>query len=153
MYTKVGKKGSGMNWEIRLNIYTLLCIKQIIRIYCVAQGSLLNALRWPKWEGNPKKRHVWVTQWCLALCNPMDRSPWGSSDHEFSRQEFWSGLPFPSPGDFLDSGKETRSPTLQADSLLLAQTGKPERIFVNIQLIHFAIQQKLTQHCKATILQ
>ena len=36
---------------------------------------------------------------------------------EFSRQEYWSGLPFPSPGDLPDPGIEPRSPALQADSL------------------------------------
>ena len=35
---------------------------------------------------------------------------------EFSRQEYWSALPFPSPGDLPDSGIEARSPTLQVDS-------------------------------------
>ena len=35
----------------------------------------------------------------------------------FSRQEYWSGLPFPSPGDLLDPGIEPGSPALQADSL------------------------------------
>ena len=35
----------------------------------------------------------------------------------FSRQEYWSGFPFPSPGDLPDSGIEPRSPALQADSL------------------------------------
>ena len=36
---------------------------------------------------------------------------------EFSRQEYWSELPFPSPGDLPDSGIEPESPALQADSL------------------------------------
>ena len=36
---------------------------------------------------------------------------------EFSRQEYWNGLPFPSPQDFSNPGTEPRSPTLQADSL------------------------------------
>ena len=36
---------------------------------------------------------------------------------EFSRQECWSGLPFPSPGDLPDPGIEPESPALQADSL------------------------------------
>ena len=36
---------------------------------------------------------------------------------EFSRQEYWSGLPFPSPGDLLNPGIEPGSPVLQADSL------------------------------------
>ena len=37
---------------------------------------------------------------------------------EFSRQEYWGGLPFPSPGDLPDPGIRPRSPALQADSLL-----------------------------------
>ena len=36
---------------------------------------------------------------------------------EFSRQELWSGLPFPSPGDLPNPGTEPGSPALQADSL------------------------------------
>ena len=36
---------------------------------------------------------------------------------EFSRQEYWSGLPFPSPGNFPDPGIKSGSPVLQADSL------------------------------------
>ena len=36
---------------------------------------------------------------------------------EFSRPEYWSGYPFPSPGDFPNPGIERRSPTLQVDSL------------------------------------
>ena len=35
----------------------------------------------------------------------------------FSRQEYWSGLPFPSPGDLPDPGIEPRSPTLETDAL------------------------------------
>ena len=35
----------------------------------------------------------------------------------FSRQEYWSGLPFPSPGDLPNPGIEPRSPALQADAL------------------------------------
>ena len=41
-------------------------------------------------------------QSCPTLCDPMDSSPPCSSVHEFSRQEYWSGLPYPSPGDFAD---------------------------------------------------
>ena len=42
----------------------------------------------------------------------------------FSRQEYWSGLPFPFPGDLPDPGIEPRPPTLQADSLLTELQGK-----------------------------
>ena len=44
---------------------------------------------------------------------------------EFSRQEYWSGLPFPSPGDLPDPGIKSESPTLQADSLPSEPPGKP----------------------------
>ena len=46
----------------------------------------------------------------------MNYSPTGSSVRGISRQEYWSGLPFPSPGDLPDAGIESESPTLQADS-------------------------------------
>ena len=42
----------------------------------------------------------------------------------FSRQEYWSRLPFPSPGDLPNSGIEPSSPTLQADSLPSELSGK-----------------------------
>ena len=44
---------------------------------------------------------------------------------EFSRQEYWSGLLFPSPGDLPDPGIDPRPPTLQADSLPSEPPGKP----------------------------
>ena len=49
-------------------------------------------------------------------------SPWTVAHQappsmEFSRQEYWSGLPFPSPGDLPDPGLEARSPALRADTL------------------------------------
>ena len=43
----------------------------------------------------------------------------------FSRQEYWSGLPFPSPGDLPYPGIEPRSATLQADALSSEPPGKP----------------------------
>ena len=64
------------------------------------------------------ERKVTVTQSCPTLCNPMDCSLPGSSAMDFSRQEYWSGLPFPSPGDLTDPGIKPRSPALQAHCLL-----------------------------------
>ena len=46
--------------------------------------------------------------------------PWG-----FFRQEYWSGLPCPSPWNLTDPGTEPGSPTLQADSLPTESPGKP----------------------------
>ena len=54
-----------------------------------------------------------VAQSCLTLCDPMD-----SSLHQappsmgFSRQKYWNGLPFPSPGNLPDLGIKPRSPAL-----------------------------------------
>ena len=48
---------------------------------------------------------------------------------EFSRQEYWSGLPFPSPGDIPDPGIELGSLALQADSLPSEPPGKPQCIY------------------------
>ena len=45
---------------------------------------------------------------------------------EFSRQEYWSGLPFPSPGDLPSPGIKPRSPSLQADSLPSEPPRKPD---------------------------
>jgi len=50
-----------------------------------------------------------VTPWAVARQVPLSMG--------FSRQEYWSGLPFPSPGDLPDPRIEPRSPALQADSL------------------------------------
>ena len=50
-----------------------------------------------------------MNPWTVALQVPLSMG--------FSRQECWSGLPFPSPGDLPDPGIEPGSPTLQADSL------------------------------------
>jgi len=43
----------------------------------------------------------------------------------FSRQEYWSGLPFSSPGDLPNPGIKARSPALQADALTSEPPGKP----------------------------
>ena len=50
----------------------------------------------------------------LSLCDPMDGVPPGSSVHGFSRQEYWSGLPFPTPGGLPNPGVEPESLTSPA---------------------------------------
>ena len=57
-------------------------------------------------------------------------TPWTIQSMESSRPEYWSGQPFPSPGDLPDPGIELRSPTLQANSLLAETQGKPKNIGV-----------------------
>ena len=58
------------------------------------------------------KMKVKVIQSCPTLCDPMD-----STVHGILQAEYWSGLPFPSPGDLTDPGIKPGSPALQVDSL------------------------------------
>ena len=58
---------------------------------------------------------VFVTPWTVVRQTPLSMG--------FSRQEYWSELPFPSPGDLPDPGFEPGSPVLQADSL----SSEPQR--------------------------
>ena len=53
---------------------------------------------------------------------------------EFSGQEYWSGLPFPSPGDLRNPGIEPESPTLKADSLPSEPAGKPGIVVICLQM-------------------
>ena len=61
---------------------------------------------------------LFATLWTVAPQAPLSM--------KFSRQEYWSGSPFPSPGDRPNSGIEPRSPTLLADSLPSEPSGSPE---------------------------
>ena len=74
-------------------------------------------------------------QSCLTLCHPMDWSPPSSSVRGDSRQEYWSGLPCPAPGDLLDPGIKPRSPTLQADALPAEPPGQPRNTGVGSLLL------------------
>ena len=58
-----------------------------------------------------------MAPWTVAYQAPLSM--------EFSRQEYWSGLPFPFPGDLHDPGIKPRSSALQADSLASEPPGKP----------------------------
>ena len=60
---------------------------------------------------------LFVTPWTVAHQAPLSM--------EFSRQEYWSGFPFLSPGDLLDSGIEPMSPTLAGGFFTTVPPGKP----------------------------
>ena len=64
-----------------------------------------------------------VAQSCPALCDPVvaHQAPLSMG---FSRQEYWSGLLFPSPGDLPNPGIEPRSPALWVDALTSEPPGK-----------------------------
>ena len=61
-----------------------------------------------------------MTQWTVSCQAPLSVG--------FSRQEYWSGLPCPLPGDLSNPGMEIRSPALQVDSLLTKSPGKPNLV-------------------------
>ena len=61
---------------------------------------------------------LFATPWTVAYQAPLSMG--------FSRQEYWSGLPFPFPGDLPDPGIEPGSPTLEADSLTSEPQGSYE---------------------------
>ena len=62
---------------------------------------------------------VFETPWTVVRQAPLSMG--------FSRQEYWSGLPFPSPGDLPNPGIEPGSPALQADALSSEPPGKIHR--------------------------
>ena len=62
---------------------------------------------------------LFATPWTVAHQAPPSMG--------FSRQEYWSGLPFPSLGDLPDPGIKPRSPALQADTLTSEPPGKPNK--------------------------
>ena len=61
---------------------------------------------------------LFATPWTVAYQAPLSMG--------YSRQEYWNGLPFPSPGDLPNPGIEPASPALQVNSLPLSHLGSPE---------------------------
>ena len=76
---------------------------------------------------------LFVTPWTAARQAPLSM--------EFSRQEYWSGLPFPTPGDFPDLEIELKSPALAGGFFTAETPGKPF-IFIG-ELLFFPFSQLL----------
>ena len=101
-----------------------------MRLFCLLHwqvGSLLLGpmlLTWMSW----------------ILCNPMGSSLQGHLSLEFSRQEYWSGLPCPLPRDLPNPGTKPRSLALQADSSLSEPPGKP---FLHIATLMCSMNNRL----------
>ena len=72
-----------------------------------------------------KLRPTLVILWTIACHVPLSMG--------FSRQEYWSGLPFPSPGDLPNPGIEAGSPSLQADDQL-SYEGSPQCFYIYLKL-------------------
>ena len=76
--------------------------------------------------------HIYVFAQLLSRVQ-LFATPWATAHQAllsmgFFRQEYWSGLPFTSPGDLPEPGIEPQSPALQADSLLSGRPEKPMRV-------------------------
>ena len=78
------------------------------------------------------------TQSCPTLATPWTVTPQVPLSMGFSRQEFWSVLPFPSPGDLPNPGTEPRSPALLTNSLPSEPLGREAPSF---------IEEKPDKHC------
>ena len=74
-----------------------------------------------------------------ALCDPWTVACQAPLPMAFSRQEYWSGLPFPSPEDLPDPGIKPGSPAFQADSLPSEPQAKPYVIRVNLYFLFYNI--------------
>ena len=79
-----------------------------------------------KWSRSVVSHSLWPHGLTIAYQAPQSMG--------FSRQEYWSGLPFPSPGDLPNPGIEPRSPALQADALLSEPPRKSWGIWKNTNL-------------------
>ena len=95
---------------------------------------------------------VKAAQSCSTLCDPMD------SSMEFSRPEYWSGQPFPSPWDLPNPRIEPRSPALWADSLPTEPQGKPKNtgmgsLFLLQQIFPIQELNQYLLHCRQILYQ
>ena len=99
---------------ISISIYLSISISICLFIYMLAVGLVTNS--------------------CLTLVTPQTVARQAPLPMGFSRQGYWSGLPFPAPGDLPDPGIRPGSPALQADSLPTELKGKPIYIHIYIHM-------------------
>ena len=95
------------------------CRKELQSVYMTGSNWFLSTLDWSFRGGGL------VANSCLTLAIPWTVACQAPLSVGFSRQEYWSGLLFPSPGDLPDPGIESGSPALQADDLPTELWGKP----------------------------
>ena len=146
-WTPRRERGSGMSQDNGIDTYTLLCVKQITNenlLYSTGNSAQCSAVT--------KREYMWICvytqlthfaiqqKWtqCASVLSCFSRvqlfaTLWtivrqAPLSMGFSRQEYWSGLPCPPPGDLPNPGIESLSLSLlhwQAGSLPLAPPGKP----------------------------
>ena len=122
----------------RLCDYGHLTISFFLLIQALMSGKQLKD-RTQDVSCSPKEQLVvvvLVATLCPTLVTPQTVACQAPLSVGFSRQEYWSGLPFPSPGDLPDPGIKPRSPALQADSLPTELRGKPFSKFIKSCIYH-----------------
>ena len=125
-----------------------------------------NHMRWQDFPGGNETdskiwsfyRSIWKWKWKSLSRVWLFETPQTIQSMEFSRPEYWSGQPFPSPGDLPNPGIEPRSPTLQADSIPAEPQGKPKNTGVgSLSLLQGVFQtQELNRgllHCRQILYQ
>ena len=79
---------------------------------------------------------ILIAKSCLTLVTPWTVAHQALLSMGFSRQEYWSGLPFPSPGDLPNPGIEPRSPALHVDDLLAEPEGSIFKIYFRYTAVY-----------------
>ena len=79
---------------------------------------------------------LFVTPWTVACWAPLSM--------RFFRKEYWSGLPFLSPGDLPDPGIESQCPALQAGSLPLSYLGSPFIPYFQLKFSSLVVKKRKT---------
>ena len=77
------------------------------------------------------KMKVLFAQSCLTLCDHVSTALQAPLSIEFSRLEYWSGLPFPAPGDLPDTGIEPASPAFAAGLFTTEPPGNPVQSYAS----------------------
>ena len=101
--------------QLCFSIFPIKCLIVLLSFYIFQ-----NFLQWNIMKVKVKslsRVQLFVTPWTVAYQAPLSMG--------FSRQEYWSVLPFPSPGDLPDPGIKPRFPALEADALTSEPPGKP----------------------------
>ena len=103
-------------WQIWASL-----VAQLVKNLPAVQETWVRSLGWKDPLEKEMATHssilAWKIPWTITYQAPLSMG--------FSRQEYWSRLPFSSPGDVPDPRIEPRSPALQADSLPSEPSGKP----------------------------
>ena len=122
-YNHYGKHPGASSKKLKIELlYDLAITRHIFgenyNFLCLQKADILIAERKERRKKVKALSHVrlFATPWTVAHQAPPFMG--------FSRQEYWSGWPFPSPGDLPDPGIEPKSPALQADALTSEPPGK-----------------------------